>query len=84
MQSHDWKLLLQEFDIEIKDRKGCENLIADHLSMLESSSHVEEQMQIKEEFPEEQLLALEVTELPWYADIVNYLVSGVFPRDTTS
>ncbi|GJT08673.1 reverse transcriptase domain-containing protein [Tanacetum coccineum] len=30
-----WILLLQEFDIEIRDTKGAENLAADHLSRLE-------------------------------------------------
>nr|XP_009793837.1 PREDICTED: uncharacterized protein LOC104240665 [Nicotiana sylvestris] len=65
-----------EFDVEIRDRKRTENQVADHLSRLENHDHVEEGCQIKEVFPHEQLFAINQDPPPWYADSVNYLVSG--------
>ena len=76
-----WVLLLQEFDLEIRDRKGTENQIADHLSRLENLHQTQgEQEEIKESFPDEQLFYV-AREDPWYADYVNYIVSGVLPHD---
>ena len=74
--------MLQEFDFEIKDKKDSENVIIDHLSMLEFEERAPK-MAIKEAFPDEQLFKDE-TNLPWYADIVNYLAYGVLPLDLSS
>ena len=74
-----WVLLLQEFDLEIKDKKGPENLVADHLSRLEESS---KEIQINDKFPDEQLLEIEDKKLvPWFADLVNYLLAKVLPPE---
>ena len=76
-----WILLFQEFNLTIKDKKGVENVVADHLSRLvpESNSHG---IPIGDSFPDEQLFAL--VHFPWYADIVNYLVTGQIPSQWTS
>ena len=75
-----WVLLLQEFDMEIKDKKGCDNVIADHLSRVERNKAEEEKAGLTENFPDEQLFQLSF-QLPWYADIVNYLACGVVPSE---
>ena len=36
-----WVLLLQKFDLEIKNKKGSDNLIEDHLSRLEKPTEEE-------------------------------------------
>ncbi|CAM8940358.1 unnamed protein product [Rhodiola kirilowii] len=70
-----WILLVQEFDVEIKDKKGIENTVADHLSRIVRE---EEEGQITESFLDEHLYAV-TSKVPWYAPIVNYLVRGTFP-----
>ena len=74
-----WVLLLKKFDLEIKDKKGTETLVADHLSQLEGSS---KEIQINDGFPDEQFLVIEDKEpVPWFADFVNYLVARVLPPE---
>ncbi|CAN6711787.1 unnamed protein product [Malus baccata var. baccata] len=77
-----WILLLQEFDLEIKDKKGSENVVADHLSRLVHSNTEEDLIPLRESFPDEQLFSLKITD-PWYADIINYKVIKKIPDDFT-
>ena len=77
-----WVLLLQEFDIEIKDKKGSDNVIVDHLSRIEKPNEDEIETEIEEKFPNEQLFQVTV-QVPWYADIVNYLACGIMPPELT-
>nr|GFB03555.1 reverse transcriptase domain-containing protein [Tanacetum cinerariifolium] len=47
-----WILLLQEFDVIIRDKKGAENLVTDHLSRLEDPHQDElEKKEITNTFP---------------------------------
>ena len=72
-----WVLLLQEFDVEIKDKKGTENLVAGHLSRLEGAR---DDVPMNDEFPDEKLFSIEDKKaVPWFADYVNYLVAKVIP-----
>ena len=80
-----WVLLLQEFDVEIKDKKGLENLVDDHLSRLELEENEASQVHINDSFPDEQLLVVSYANwTPWFADIVNYLAAIIIPLDLTS
>jgi hypothetical protein len=71
-----WILLLQEFDITIKDKKRTKNIVADHLSRstIDSTSDI---TQINDYFSDESLLS--ISTMPWFANIVNFLVSGHLP-----
>ena len=48
-----WVLLLQEFHIEIKDKKGSDNVIDDHLSGIEKHTEDQKGTEIEENFPDE-------------------------------
>ncbi|XP_028223292.1 uncharacterized protein LOC114404601, partial [Glycine soja] len=80
-----WMLWLQEFDLEIRDRSGAQNLVADHLSRIERVSDADSP--IRDDFPDDHLYILysisDSLSTPWFANIVNYLVASVFPPLTS-
>nr|GEV01744.1 reverse transcriptase domain-containing protein [Tanacetum cinerariifolium] len=68
-----WVLLLQEFDIIIRDKKRTENLVADHLSQLENPhKDVFENKDINENFPLETLGKISSQSTTWFADFANF------------
>ncbi|XP_028785463.1 uncharacterized protein LOC114741373 [Neltuma alba] len=74
-----WVLLLQEFDLEIVDRKGTENQVANHLSRLSAEAQHDHCQEINAAFPDECLFFVDDSTTLWYADLVNYLVCGTLP-----
>ncbi|XP_010473115.1 PREDICTED: uncharacterized protein LOC104752619 [Camelina sativa] len=89
-----WILLLQEFDLEIRDKKGVENGVADHLSRL----RIDEYIPIDDRLPEENVYVVVAfmdcckekvdakilqqigNDSPWYA---NYLCAAEEPPNFT-
>ncbi|RDY05728.1 Retrovirus-related Pol polyprotein from transposon 17.6, partial [Mucuna pruriens] len=74
-----WMLLLQEFDLEIKDKKGADNAVADHLSQIEREPDL---MPIRDNFLDEQLLHMD-TLTPWFAGICNFIFASQFPPEAS-
>ena len=73
-----WVPFLQEFNLQIMDKKGVEKVFVDYLSRL-TIAHNTHNPPINDEFPEESLLLVEKT--PWCAHIANYLEIGELPAD---
>ena len=84
-RSIKWILLLQEFDLEIKDKQCTENQVANHLSMMKVVASTLTEQDIIETFSDEQLLMIQHVQMlqepgfPWYVNFANYLVSGLLP-----
>ena len=76
-----WILLLQEFYLEIKDKKGSDNQVANHLSMLIIDEVTIWDPKILEEFPNEKILT--ISERPWFADMANFKAASALPGDFT-
>nr|GEU71037.1 reverse transcriptase domain-containing protein [Tanacetum cinerariifolium] len=80
-----WVLLLQEFDITILDKKGSENLAADHLPRLENPHQdVLENKDINENFPLETLGSLTSNSTSWFVDISNSHAGNFIKKGLTS
>jgi len=71
-----WILLLQEFNCGIRDKKGSENLVVDHLSRIPYNR--ESESSISEGFLDDQLYVVQSD--PSYTDIMSYLVAGRIPE----
>ncbi|GJY19991.1 reverse transcriptase domain-containing protein [Tanacetum coccineum] len=74
-----WILLLQEFDIEIKDRRGIENVAADHLSRIQNEE-ISDDSEVDDNFSRENLIEINTRNEPWFADFANYLVGDIIPK----
>ena len=55
-------------------------MIADHLSRVITTTVIEEETEVAENFPNEQLFQLSF-QSPWYDDIVNFLAYGMMPLE---
>ena len=77
--------MLEKFYLEIKGKRGAENLTAYHLSRLERPSfEKQEEKHTTYAFLEEHLYSIhrmEDDEVPWFANFANYLVWKVLPKN---
>ena len=74
-----WLILLQEFDITIKDRPRKENPVVDFLSRMPKTDDL---AAVEVQFLDEHLFVVTV-KTPWYANVANYLAVGKLPKHLT-
>ncbi|GKE12264.1 reverse transcriptase domain-containing protein [Tanacetum coccineum] len=81
-------LLLQDIDVIIRDKKGAENLAADHLSRLENPHQSDpEKKEITKTFPFETLAMVTFrgdANTPWFNDITNYHAGNFIVKGMSS
>jgi len=53
--------------------------VADHLSRLANESIIAKEAEVVDEFPDEKLLV--VHERPWFADMANFKVANIVPKN---
>nr|GEV95448.1 reverse transcriptase domain-containing protein [Tanacetum cinerariifolium] len=67
---------------EIKDKKGTQNVAADHLSWIENDE-TSKDSEVDDNFHGETLMEITTNDTPWFADFVNYSVGDVIPKGMT-
>ena len=70
-----WIMLLQEFDLEIRDKKGADNCMVDHLYRMQIQGL---DLPINDYLRDDTILKVTTTS-PWYANLVNFMVTGYIP-----
>ncbi|XP_052623682.1 uncharacterized protein LOC128129003 [Lactuca sativa] len=65
---------IRQYLLGSKDKSGKSNLVADRLSRIVSPN---DSTPVHDAFPDENLFSTKIA--PWYADIVNYIVTNPFP-----
>jgi len=77
-----WVFLLQEFDLKIWDKKGCDNLVANHLSRLVNEEVTKQDKKIEVEFRGKTLMAVSFKDedYPWFVDMANFKATGQPPE----
>lgn len=72
-----WVLLLQEFVVEIRDKRGSGNFMADHLFRLENSHCEANALPIEDSLRDDALYVVDGKDLPWFAGLLNFLACGL-------
>nr|GEW70934.1 reverse transcriptase domain-containing protein [Tanacetum cinerariifolium] len=62
------------------DRKGTENVAADHLSRIRNNKSSDDS-EVDDNFPRETLMEINTKDEPWFVDFKNYLSGDVIPKE---
>ncbi|GJZ54624.1 reverse transcriptase domain-containing protein [Tanacetum coccineum] len=71
-----------QFDIEIKDKRGIENVAVDHLSRIDNNK-TSDDSEVDDNFLGENLMENNTRDEPWFTDFANYLVGDIIPKGMT-
>ncbi|GKC29219.1 reverse transcriptase domain-containing protein [Tanacetum coccineum] len=69
-----WILLLQEFDIKIKDKKATANVAANHLSWIDNDE-TSDDSEVDDNFPGETLMEISTKDIPWFTNFAKIIVA---------